>query len=491
MVKEALFSDRDMEMIAHVLRDGVGSDPFPSDVARRQARSRLRRKIENDAAPFLLTHLQEWRSIKAALDSEFIDNEVRDDLQRQIWSGREAMMRFLLDWIPTDKMGEFLNAMFVGKYLDLAVTGEGGVDPLVPLSFLRPYLSQLTFEDPEVEKTRLKLINELSRLQELTSAKRSVMTFKPSDDLEAPWYSVWQMDKEMLGNLLTYQHSEDQSLFIYVLPHSQYQASGVAAIRPFFCLIDWLHWILSVAMQVRMDSGKSVTYNQLMNRAIQYIAYEIQDDIIEQYGRMKEKIDDPSFSTEKFQETVLRLMNEYFDNYRTNEPGRPSSERSQRVLDTNASFTEDKQITLDLGYLGRLGGKGRKVPLDERKNPDRGSGRGFKAYLRRRVNTLISMGFLEQRGRGFVITDKGMEVERHRGELGVMPAISPSLSLHWLSEGIALYSKRYPKLPRDVILRAILRRIYPKAVFLNLDILSAMIEDVDLTSAPKDGNDGG
>jgi len=64
MVKESLFSHNDILMLEHLSRTGFEPCPFGSGVSNRQARSRLKRKIENDSADFLAAHLEEWRAIK-------------------------------------------------------------------------------------------------------------------------------------------------------------------------------------------------------------------------------------------------------------------------------------------------------------------------------------------------------------------------------------------------------------------------------------------
>ena len=150
-----------------------------------------------------------------------------------------------------------------------------------------------------------------------------------------------------------------------------------------------------------------------MNRLSRLISFYLQTVIMENLRQSEELIENPFHPAEDIQGKVLQLLNNHFDHFRTNEPGRPSVARSNRRGLNRNEGPDDFYVKSLLESLGKQGGIGRIVPLDENGNPDTSSGRGFKGFLRKRVNEMVSMGFLNSIGKGFSIKE-GSEVWNHR-----------------------------------------------------------------------------
>lgn len=474
MVKSSLFSDNDMRLLDHLPRARYNKDPFRNDVVRRQVRSRLKRKIENDSVPFLASHLYEWHAIRTAVEYNLIDEALKTKLQNQVWDEKESLIAFMLEWLPGDKHAEFLASLFSDKYLDEGLKKRGEVDPLAPTKFLGPYLDMLRLYDRGAEKVRKRLVRDLTKFQELTGSKRSIVRFpagKSEDDDLA--YGIWSMEPLDFDHLMAYEHSEYHTTFVYVVPASTYEVEEHTFIKPLYCDIAWYDWILYSALDAHLAGRKSVSFNYMMNLGYRHVSFIILSSIVAQLQGHKEMMEDPAYSPEQFQKTILKLMGNYFDHCRTNRPGRPKKVDNDEYERQDKVFRPDKETTLEIEYFERMGGRGRKVPMDEDGEPYPGKGRGFKTHLRRRVNELVKLGLLNTSGRNFKVSDKGFEVARYGIPMGVT-LVTHDLSLDWLRSGMKYYSKRYPMVSERSILAIMLNRSYPNAAFLNLDELLDM-----------------
>ena len=511
MVKEALFSDNDKTMLEHLPRAHFEPEPFDSDEVRRQARSRLKRKIENEAVPFLVSHLNEWKGIDTAVEYGLIREDVKIRLQSQLWEDRQEIVNFLLEWLPNDKLGEFLEQLFVNRYMENTVRNEGAINPLIPTRYWKTYLSQMVFEDPQIERARKKLMKDLSDFDMLTESKCSIVTGVGIDGVLR--YKVWTMDQRFLNHLMAYEQSEDRNTFVYIIPSTKFESGGHNFVMPFYCQVHWPHWILSVAFQLHIEGKKVVTYNQLMNRAFQYITHDLRYSIVPQLENqmlsfleseiedlledstypselhkiqyleelIKQKADNSGTDYRGLANTIRQLMNSHFDSYRTNEPGRPSQKRTRTSEEDAFESDEEYEIAKYLEYLGRLGGRGRKAPIDRLGHTDLGQGRGFKGFLRKRVNQLIEWGFLEPKGRGFIISEDGLVVQKHRSMIGMTCFIAP-MWYDRLPNSFRRYSEKYPERSEEEILQAILMMAIPDAHILNLkEVLLQVKREIQLS----------
>lgn len=474
MVKEALFSRNDNAMLEHLPRAHFEPDYFENDTVRRQARSRLRRKIENEATPFLLTHLHEWQGIDTALEYGLIDDEVKTKLQSQIWDGNEELIRFLLRWIPNDKLGEFLEHLFVDSYPDELTDRNGRKDPLAPMSFWGPYISQLEFEDKDIERLRQRLERDLASFSQLTASKRSIVRMDLKDDHLR--INNWMMKPEQYDNLMVYDNLDDTASFAYVIPGSIFEQDSNKFVKVFYCSIQWHQWIMNVAYMRYCEGKRPVSYNHLMNTASQYISWHIQNHLLQNTASDINVENNPNRLIEHLDKTILQLLNEYFDHYRTNIPGRPSVKRKEAVED-EIEIYDDKEITSFIEFLERRGRKGRKVPIDKLGNPDPGEGRGFKGFLRKRINELVKMGFVDPVGRRFTISEEGLDVYRHRNLPGITNVIAYT-SFDRMKSGLEYNIKNHPERSEEDVLRAIMNVEYPNAVSLNIkQIIQMMKQD--------------
>jgi len=476
MVKESLFSHNDILMLEHLSRTGFEPCPFGSGVSNRQARSRLKRKIEKDSADFLAAHLEEWRAIKLSFDYGLLGEDVQNKLQRQIWDSRESIIRLLIDWIPNEVLGDFLNEFLVKRYFDEMLKDEGAADPFIPIRFWGHYLAQLNFEDPRIHCVCERLLKEIEKFELLTADKRAIVTFDTENDEEG-LCKVWTMDKTMFNRFMAYEKSNREDTFVYVIPRSIFRSGGNEFIVVFYCQVVWYQWILSVAHQINFEGKKMVTYNQLMNRLSQLISFYLQTAIKENLRQFKELIENPFHPAEDIQGEVLQLLNNHFDHFRTNEPGRPSVARSKRRGLNRNGGPDDLYVKSLLEFLGEQGGIGRKVPLDEKGNPATGSGRGFKGFLRKRVNEMVSLGFLNSVGKGFSISKEGSEVWNHRPMLGVDSLIVP-MALDKICERVDKYSLKFPNASKNNIVRAVFEIEMPGARILNnMDIFNIINDE--------------
>lgn len=465
MVKEALFTHNDILMLEHLSGSAPDMCPFESDAARRQAISRLRRRITNDAADFFAVHLEEWRAIKSSFEYNLIGEEEQERIQTQIWNQRESLYRFLIDWIPNDSLDEFLNEFLVRMYTDEILKNEGAFNPLIPMRFWGNYLAQFDFEDPLVHRVCERMSKEMAKFDQLTANKRSIVTFDTTEN-EDGLSKVWIMDPEMFDQFMAYEKSDQQDNFVYVIPGSAFQSGEHDFLIAFNCCVLWNHWILSVAYQIFAEGKKVATNNQLMNRLSRLIFHNFHmstNDLLLHYDSI---IENPDFLQENFQEVILVLLNQYFDNFRTNEPGRPSVARSKRQDSNGFEIRDDLYVKSLLKFLGNQGGRGRRAPLDELGNPSTGAGRGFKGFLRKRVNELVKMGLIESVGKGFAITSKGIDVWRHRPMMGVNSYLVP-LSLDKLRERIQHYSNKNPNAAKENLIHAAIKFELPGAKILN------------------------
>jgi len=245
----------------------------------------------------------------------------------------------------------------------------------------------------------------------------------------------------------------------------------------FYCQVVWYQWILSVAHQINFEGKKMVTYNQLMNRLSQLISFYLQTAIKENLRQFEELVENPFHPAEDIQGKVLELLNNHFDHFRTNEPGRPSVARSKRRGLNKYESPDDFYVKSLLEFLGEQGGIGRKVPLDEKGNPATGSGRGFKGFLRKRVNEMVSLGFLNSVGKGFSISKEGSEVWNHRPMLGVDSLIVP-MALDKICERVDKYSLKFPNASKNNIVRAVFEIEMPGARILNnMDIFNIINDE--------------
>jgi len=411
-------------------------------------------------------HLEEWHSIKSSFESNLIGKEEQERIQMQIWNQRESLYRFLMDWIPNDLLGEFLNEFLVKRYPDEILKNEGAFDPLIPMRFWSNYLAQFEFEDPRVHRVCDKLSKEMTIFDQLTADKRSIVTFDTTENEDGS-NKVWIMDSDMFDRFMAYEKSDQQDNFVYIISGSAFRSGDHDFLLAFNCSVLWDHWILSVAYQMYIEGKRVVTNNQLMNRLSRLIDHSFRNNvnnILHHYSSIIEKSDLPQ---ENFQELILELLNQYFDNFRTNEPGRPSTARSKRRSSNNfEDSNNDHYVKSLLEYLGIQGGRGRKVPLDEMGNPMTGGGRGFKVFLRKRVNELEKMGLIESVGRGFTISPQGIEVWRHRPIMGVNSYLVP-LSLDKLRESVHYYSNQNPEAAKETIIHAAIKVELQDAKILN------------------------
>jgi hypothetical protein len=223
MVKSSLFSDNDLRILDHLPRAHHSKGPFRNDMVRRQARSRLRRKIEKEAAPFLASHLYEWQAIRTAYDYGLVDEAVRENLQDQIWGEKDALIGLILEWLPEEKHAEFLESLYNDKYLDEATEQRDKIDPLAPTRFLGPYLDRLRMYDPEAEEVRKRLVYDLAMFQELTGSKHPLVKFSAGDsDDKDLVYHIWTLEPLDFEHLRTYERSEDRDTFVYIVPASMF-----------------------------------------------------------------------------------------------------------------------------------------------------------------------------------------------------------------------------------------------------------------------------
>lgn len=487
MVKEALFSRNDNAMLEHLPRAHFEPDYFENDIVRRQARSRLRRKIENEATPFLLTHLHEWQGIDTALEYGLIDDEVKTKLQSQIWDDNEELIRFLLRWIPNDKLGEFLGHLFVDSYPDELTDRNGRKDPLAPMSFWGPYISQLEFEDKDIERLRQRLERDLASFSQLTASKRSIVRMDIKDDHLR--INNWMMKPEQYDNLMAYDNLDDTASFAYVIPGSIFEQEGNKFVKVFYCSIQWHQWIMNVAYMRHYEGKRPVGYNHLMNTASQYISWHIRDHLLPDPENDRNLENNQNRMIKYLDKTILQLMNEYFDHYRTNMPGRPSAKRKGAVED-EIDVYYDKEIASFIEFLEQRGRKGREVPIDKLGNPDPGEGRGFKGFLRKRINELIKMDFLDPVGKGFTISEEGLDVHRHRNLPGITNVIAYT-SFDQIESDLRRNIQKHPESPEDEILRSIMIADFPDAAVLNIDqVLSMIMQDLSSQQSTSDHEGG-